>query len=324
MMNSGVYMNIQNVDRVEGWDGVPASRCVTNNELVFARDGLTASVLVARQPASDNLYLAVNGKTDASSRVDLETQILLGALPLLFHPDAARRLDHRARERHHRRLCGDPSRRAHPRRRGRGCDGRGRARASRRFNHDVLDDPRVTALDQRRAQRASVQPGDYDVIVSEPSNPWMTVAANLFTEDFFASARSRLRPGRCFRPVDPDLLPRSRRPEIDPGRVPSSVFPHVLVFRGLPTASTCWSSAPTGRSCSTSTRWSDASSELWVRADLARVGVRAPPDLGGDAADRRSGGSTTSCAGARSTRTTTDSSSSRPPRRSTSTPRMRT
>ena len=33
-----------------------------SDELVFARDGLTASILVARQPDLDNTYLAVNGK----------------------------------------------------------------------------------------------------------------------------------------------------------------------------------------------------------------------------------------------------------------------
>ena len=34
-------------------------------------------------------------------------------------------------------------------------------------------------------------PRRYDVIVSEPSNPWMSGVAALFTREFFASARSR-------------------------------------------------------------------------------------------------------------------------------------
>ena len=53
---------------------------------MFARDGLTASILVANQPKADNLYLTVNGKTDASSREDLETQIMAGQIPMLLHP----------------------------------------------------------------------------------------------------------------------------------------------------------------------------------------------------------------------------------------------
>ena len=85
MMNSGVYTNISDLDEASKWDDF--RRLVkTNNELVYARDGLTSSILVGWQPASDNLYLAVNGKTDASSRQDLQTQVLLGHLPLLFHP----------------------------------------------------------------------------------------------------------------------------------------------------------------------------------------------------------------------------------------------
>ena len=35
----------------------------------------------------------------------------------------------------------------------------------------------------------------YDVIVSEPSNPWMAGIASLFTREFFESARDRLAPG---------------------------------------------------------------------------------------------------------------------------------
>src|SRR5439155_6543917 len=37
-------------------------------------------------------------------------------------------------------------------------------------------------------------PRRYDVIVSEPSNPWMAGVASLFTKEFFEAARSRLTP----------------------------------------------------------------------------------------------------------------------------------
>ena len=38
----------------------------------------------------------------------------------------------------------------------------------------------------------------YDVIISEPSNPWMSGVAALFTREFFEAARSRLEPGGIF------------------------------------------------------------------------------------------------------------------------------
>src|SRR6185369_11126000 len=37
-------------------------------------------------------------------------------------------------------------------------------------------------------------PRRYDVIVSEPSNPWMAGIAALFTREFFEAARARLKP----------------------------------------------------------------------------------------------------------------------------------
>jgi hypothetical protein len=39
-----------------------------------------------------------------------------------------------------------------------------------------------------------LSPRQYDVVVSEPSNPWMAGVASLFTREFFEAARSRLKP----------------------------------------------------------------------------------------------------------------------------------
>jgi hypothetical protein len=38
----------------------------------------------------------------------------------------------------------------------------------------------------------------YDVIVSEPSNPWITGVSNLFTEEYWRLGKSRLAPGGVF------------------------------------------------------------------------------------------------------------------------------
>jgi spermidine synthase len=38
----------------------------------------------------------------------------------------------------------------------------------------------------------------FDIIISEPSNPWLTGISNLFTEEFFRAVRSRLKPGGVF------------------------------------------------------------------------------------------------------------------------------
>jgi spermidine synthase len=62
-------------------------------------------------------------------------------------------------------------------------------------NMNASTNPRVRILrsDAYRALLDSREP--FDVIVSEPSNPWVTGVEMLFSREFLAAARSRLRPG---------------------------------------------------------------------------------------------------------------------------------
>ncbi len=275
MMNSGVYMNVQDVEASKGWDEF-RRQFRTTSELIFARDGLTASILVARQLGIDNMYLAVNGKIDASSHVDLETQVMLGHLPLLFHPAPRDVL-----------IVGlasgitAGSAATHPVERIRVVEVEGAmveaARRFQRYNNDVLDDPRVTVSINDARNELQFNPVDYDVIVSEPSNPWMTVAANLFTEDFFRIARSRLRRGGVFGQwVQTYSLTPETLKSILAGF--HRAFPHVLVFETLNGIDllVLGSDHPLVFDVDALER---RSSELWVRADLARVGVQSAVDM---------------------------------------------
>ena len=69
----------------------------------------------------------------------------------------------------------------------------------------------------------------YDVIVSEPSNPWIAGVASLFTADFYAAARQRLAPGGVF-------CQWAQLYELGPARVKmiyrtfAAAFPHVYAF----------------------------------------------------------------------------------------------
>ena len=275
LMNSGVFMNIQNADPAKGWAGFQ-SEIRHNNELVYAKDGLTSSILVAWQPESDNLYLAVNGKTDASSRVDLETQVLLGHLPLLFHPsprDVA--------------VIGLASGitvgavATYPVEHIRVVEvERAMIEAARRFaafNHAVLDDPRLTISINDARNEFQFNPAEYDVIISEPSNPWMTVAANLFTEEFFRVGRTRLRAGGVFGQW---IQTYSLTPESLKSILASfhRVFPNVLVF-AMPSGvdlMVLGSDRPLELDVDELGR---RTSPLWIRADLARADIRDGVDL---------------------------------------------
>jgi spermidine synthase len=230
LMNSGVYVTVQDIDRKDGWRGY-LERVRKDNQLVYARDGLTSSVLVGFQPISDNLYLAVNGKTDASSREDLETQIVLGHLPLLIHREPKDIL-----------VIGLASGisagsvACHPVEHIKIVEVEAAmipaARLFREHNGDVLSDPRVTVSVNDARNELQFNDAAYDVIISEPSNPWMTVASNLFTEDFFRIARARLKPGGIFTQwiQTYGLGPREVRSILASFR---GVFPETAVFETL-------------------------------------------------------------------------------------------
>src|SRR6185369_8312103 len=69
--------------------------------------------------------------------------------------------------------------------------------ASREFsadNHDPLHDPRVHLIVGDGRSHLLLGQRQYDVIISEPSNPWIAGVAALFTREFFQMARARLAP----------------------------------------------------------------------------------------------------------------------------------
>jgi len=167
-------------------DGVP------DGEVLFYRDGMNSTVSVHQEHGVRELR--VNGKADASTGGDMSTQILLGQLPLLFGPPAERVavIGYASGV-----TAGSVAR--HPVKQLDVIEIEPAILDAERFFRDAngrpLDDPRVhPVLDDGRAHLAA-SPGRYDVIISEPSNPWMSGVSNLFTREFFAIARAALRPG---------------------------------------------------------------------------------------------------------------------------------
>jgi spermidine synthase len=66
------------------------------------------------------------------------------------------------------------------------------------LNHDVLSHPKVRVVfnDGREVLQTSRE--RYDLIASEPSNPYRAGVANLYTVEFYASVRQRLAPRGLF------------------------------------------------------------------------------------------------------------------------------
>lgn len=65
-----------------------------------------------------------------------------------------------------------------------------------KYNHKPLDDIRVKLhLNDARNHLTLSPDGNYDMVSSEPSNPWLSGVSNLFTREFFALGKRKLRSG---------------------------------------------------------------------------------------------------------------------------------
>ncbi|NOY80509.1 MAG: tetratricopeptide repeat protein [Kiritimatiellaeota bacterium] len=171
-----------------------------NTELLFAGEDVTGSVAVARtiDPlGGTELVLLCSGKPDASTRGDLGTQVLCAHFPLVFHPRPRRVMvlglgsGITAGEVLHYPVERLDVVEVSPR----------VVEAGRLFsawNNGVLSDPRSRVLVQDGRVHLEMTDRKYDVIISEPSNPWMAGMAGLFTREFFQAVRARLNPGGVF------------------------------------------------------------------------------------------------------------------------------
>ncbi len=170
-----------------------------HGEVVFHEDGVATSVTVERQTDGVGVSLKVNGKVDASDIGDMPTQILSGLLPVMLHPDPEDVL-----------VIGygsgvtpgavlqAPVKKVTVAE----IESAVYAASNQHFahvNHRPADDPRTSlVVDDGRNFLLRNAGREFDVIISEPSNPWMTGAASLFTQDFFTIAKSRLAPDGVF------------------------------------------------------------------------------------------------------------------------------
>src|SRR6516165_6515165 len=165
------------------------------NDLVFSTEGVNDSIAVIR---SDNyVALRINGKVDASTG-DARTQLLLGHLGAALHPAPRRVL-----------VVGFGS--------GMTVSAVARypdvetidcveiepavLRAApylESLNRGVLSDSRVRVIFDDARNFLLTSPDKYDLIISEPSNPWIAGVATLFTDEFYAAVRRRLAPGGIF------------------------------------------------------------------------------------------------------------------------------
>ncbi len=198
------------------------------SRMLYYKDGPVGTVTVEQR--ADIRTMRVNGKAEASNRFDMPTQVLVGLLPMLLHD---REEGHKAA------LIGYGS----------GVTAGAMLQTPLRSLTAVELEPRVVDASlyfegvnfhPTDDERMNLVIGDartvlgysankFDVIVSEPSNPWVAGAGSLFTVDFYRRMERRLAEGGIYAqwlqlyelsPENLKILMRGFH----------KVFPNILVF----------------------------------------------------------------------------------------------
>jgi spermidine synthase len=260
-----------------GMVGVAPEQLDAGLNVLYQREGTTASVMVVQ---GERLVkaLRVDARVNASDEPgDMATQTLVAQIPLLLAPAA-----------HDALVVGwgsgvsvgsvmqwpvehvtavelEPA----------------VVEASQHFlhvNHNPLADPRLRLYEDDARHILLASDDTYDVIVSEPSHPWVAGVGNLFTQDFYRLAARRLRPDGVFA-----QWVQSYEISFDVYRsllaTFQSVFPETLVFvSNQPGTDTILvgSRRPLALDLAQlERRWETPA----VRVELARIGMQRPEHL---------------------------------------------
>ncbi len=169
------------------------------SEVIYHKDGRTASVSVTNW-RDVSLSIITNGKPDAAMSIaddappstDESTMTLLGALPLTINPDAEEiaNIGLGSGLTSHV-LLGSPrvSRVDTIEIESAMVEG---AKLYGRKTERVYNDPRSHIHIEDAKTYFSTHQSKYDVIISEPSNPWVSGVSSLFTREFYKTVNSHL------------------------------------------------------------------------------------------------------------------------------------
>jgi spermidine synthase len=187
LLASGLYLYAPYVPK-----DVALEPLLKAGSILYYKEGAAATVSVKR--LTGTLSLAIDGKVDASNRSDMLTQKLVAHLPLLIHGNPrevaiiglgsgvtlASALTHPIAHADVVELVPEV------------------VEASKLFeveNRRALADSRTRLIVGDGRSHLMLSKRQYDVIISEPSNPWIAGVAALFTREFFEATRERLAPG---------------------------------------------------------------------------------------------------------------------------------
>jgi spermidine synthase len=184
-LGAGVYYQLAGIDSIEKYKDKKAEM-----SLLFKKDDPHALVTVTKSKST--LSLRINGKVDANNFGDLPTEYMLAFVPLLTHKNPKSVLniglgagftlsaieDFDVKEIDVIEI--NPA----------------VVEASKKiffnYNDNALDDSRVNLIIADARNYLANSNKKYDVIISEPSNPWISGEVGLFTKEFYDIAKRHL------------------------------------------------------------------------------------------------------------------------------------
>jgi spermidine synthase len=189
LMDSGISVYAKRFNPMQPFRGWISAK------MLYFKEGINGLVTVYQDPEG-NRTLRINGKSDASTNPeDMLTQLSLGYIPLFLHPTPHRAL-----------VIGLGS----------GVTARiaaqydfiqqvdcleiepavvEAAKFFKQYNHDIYWNPKVHFVIEDGRAYLNRSSKLYDLIISEPSNPWIKGIGNLFSFDFYRLCRQRLARG---------------------------------------------------------------------------------------------------------------------------------
>ncbi len=194
--HSGIGAGRVPADALTSANGFRAWAQATRRSIEWEADGVESAVALAQEPSG--YAFVVNGKSDGSARGDAGTQVMLGLLGVLRQPQARRAL-----------VIGL----------GTGSTAGwlaavpdidrvdvvelepvvlNVARACAVVNHDAMGNAKLHIAIGDAREALLTTSNRYDVIASEPSNPFRAGIASLFTAEYYRAARDRLTPDGVF------------------------------------------------------------------------------------------------------------------------------
>ena len=227
-MNSGVFRELSEPppETYEDFENFYSDR-----KVLYYKEGSNANVAVVEKISDKHRLLIINGKIDATNRSDMVTQVMVGQIPMMLHENpkdvfvlgfgSGATLGSVLHHSIENLTCVEISTEV--------------IEAAEFFedaNNNCLEDPRLKVVHEDAHTYLNLTKDKYDVIILEPSNPWIAGIGNIFSKEYFQLCYDKLK-------EDGMVIQWLQIYETSDEVVQlvlntfSSVFPHAQIWRGV-------------------------------------------------------------------------------------------